>query len=93
MTNSNLTPHVGMICTQIVGSDKYGSKVLEVKRNGKTVIVGHTIPKIGDIPTRVIKKTYTLRDNGRWILKGQHKNYTTLSLVLGKSEDYKDREF
>lgn len=85
---NNQTPIVGMPCTKITGSDKTACKILEVKRNGKTVVVGHT-----NFAGNVFKTTYTLRDNGKWIKKGQHKNYVTLSLILGEAVDQLDRSF
>jgi hypothetical protein len=88
MNNNNQTPFIGMPCTKITGSDKTACRVLEVKRNGKTVIVGWE-----NYAGKLFKSTYSLRDNGRWIRKGEHKNYVTLSLELGKAENHMDRSF
>ena len=88
MNNNTQTPYVGMPCTKITGSDKTACRVLEVKRNGKTVIVGWENYK-----GNLFKSTYTLRDNGRWIKKGEHKNYVTLSLQLGDANDYLNPSF
>lgn len=92
MNNNTQTPYVGMPCTRIVGSDKYGCSIKEIKRNGKTIIIGETIELRGG-KTKEREITYTLRDNGRWILKGEHKNYVTLSLQLGQAITSLDRGF
>jgi len=88
MTSNTQTPFIGMPCTATTGSDQTACRVLEVKRNGKTVVVGWE-----NYRGKLFKKTYSLRDNGNWILKGEHKNYTTLSLELGKAVNHMDRSF
>lgn len=95
----NLTPEVGMGATVLMYSDRYAATITEV--NGKTLKcrrdkvtgsgpMGHQEWACEYNPNGR-EETYTLRKNGRWVLKGEPLD--ARSLLIGEKDEYRDWEF
>jgi hypothetical protein len=98
-------PVVGMGATAGYGSDRYPYTVIKVSTNGKTITVQaddyKPAPGHHYINNQVYTytpnpqgetKVFTLRDNGRWVLRGESKQ-GGLCLGLGVRRHYHDPSF
>jgi hypothetical protein len=96
-------PEVGMDATVLYVTDRVPTTIVAVSKSGKTVTtwdgkakIGWTynVPTEGDMFFDESPKTYdyTLRDNGRWVAKGQPKRGGT-ALLVGVSDSYRDPSF
>jgi hypothetical protein len=98
--SQKIVPVVGMRCTKNYYTDRRVCTVVEVKSE-KTIVVKDNEVKCGDyydgsdyeILDELIDNpiTFTLRNNGRWIRKGDEK--TGLSLTLNSEAHYVDPSF
>ncbi len=100
-----IIPAVGMGATAGYGSDSYPYTVIKISANGKTLVVqadNHKPAPGFDYYSNQVytytpnpegeTKTFTLRDNGRWVLKGESKK-GGLRLGLGHRRYYQDPSF
>lgn len=81
-------PHVGMAVTYHIGSDRYPGTIVEVRRNGKTIVMKKQRTYIRRIDGKEYQvyvnyldndtTTFTLRGNGDYRMKGC--KYGSLSL-------------
>jgi len=98
-------PVIGMGATAGYGSDSYPYTVIAISANGKTITVQaddhKPAPGHHYINNQVYTyspnpegetKVFTLRDNGRWVLKGEGKK-NGLRLGLGHRRYYQDPSF
>lgn len=103
-----IVPEVGMGGSYGAGSDSYPVTVVEVSKNGKTVWVTQdevivtgewaqgeyeastysTLPNMDGA-----RLCYTLRKNGRWIMKGQPITAYYMALHLGRRTYRQDPHF
>jgi hypothetical protein len=104
MNDTKIKPEVGMGATIGYHSDRHAATIVEVI-NGKTVVVqqdtatrtdtnGYSESQkytFGPCPTAP-RKTFTLRNNGRWVEKGTAKQHTPY-LVIGHRSEYYDFSF
>lgn len=99
----NPAPVVGNGTTMGSGSDRYPGTIIEVRRNGATVVVqSDAYKRVGEVNiysemqdyeffTNVNGSTreYTRRADGHYLLKGQNFGY----LTIGKRAAYLDPSF
>ena len=98
----NEIPVVGMAATMGCGSDRYPGTVIQVKNKGRTVVVQADTYKPGPGHVHIAHEvweyernlngsttTYTLRQNGRWVRKGENQ-YRGSGLGLGHREHHYD---
>ncbi len=72
---------VGMPATYHIGSDSYGGTIVDIKRNGRTLVFQLTYQRVAE--------EFTLRKSGTFYAKGSNCGY----LTLGVAEDYRDPSF
>jgi hypothetical protein len=94
-------PEVGMDATVCYVTDRVSTKITHVSENGKTVLTwdGKAVKGwtwngaemvFDDSPEY---RTWTLRKNGRWIVKGQPMERGATHLLVGVKDDYRDPSF
>lgn len=101
-------PVVGMGASYGAGSDSYPATVVEVSKSGKTLWITDDSVVVGgewkegeyeaDLYTTVsnmdgARREYTLRKNGRWILKGCPQSAYYMALSLGRRSYRQDPHF
>jgi len=79
--NESPAPALDMPCTIRVGTDRYPGKIVDIRRNGRQVIVMETsgMPEV---------RSFNLCQDGRYRESG-----STQSLFLGRAEYYQDPSF
>lgn len=98
------TPEVGMGATECWWTDRHAGTIVAVAANGKSLewqqdkATRADTHGVSDCQSytyksnpEAVRKTYTLRKNGRWVLKGD--SMTGLTLALGRRDEYHDYGF
>jgi hypothetical protein len=106
MVNSKQrTPEVGEGATEILWSDRHAGTIIEVSPNGKTLKWQRDTARRADKngmsdaqdweytpnPDAPVS-TFTLRQNGRWVMQGQPMK-GSVSLLIGIRDEYYDFSF
>lgn len=96
------TPEVDMDATVLYVTDRVSTKIVAVSKSGKSVTTwdGKAVKgwvwseEKGDLvfDESPAERVFTLRDNGRWVEKGQPKRGGT-ALLVGVKDDYRDPSF
>lgn len=101
-------PTVGMGATMLYASDRSPCTIIKVSKLGKSVVVIYDDYKGVDGKVEIIPASkekieeaikndrgleYTLRKNGRWILKGSDMNSQSTALLIGYRDYYYDLSF
>lgn len=99
------TPEVGMECTILMWSDRYAGTIVEVRKNGKEVVMQRDKAELTELSrgmSDVQQYTYernpntklevfTLRKTGAYVRKGDSLNGTQLR--IGDRRQYRDHSF
>lgn len=103
-----IVPEVGMGASYGAGSDSYPATIVSVSKSGKSLeIVEDSVLVTGEwnegeySPETFVtmadpeapRRTYTLRKNGRWILKGQPITAYYMALSIGRRSYRQDPHF
>lgn len=97
-----MNPTIGMGATIRIGSDRYPATVIDVQRNGKTIVLQHDMMKRADQNGLSEDQTYlyvpnpngkiekaTLRKHGKFCVTGT--DY--IFVHLGERDGYRDPSF
>jgi hypothetical protein len=98
------TPEVGMDATVCYVTDRVSTKIVAVSKSGREVTTWDGTAKVGwvyNVPTEGDMffdespeyRVWTLRKNGRWIVKGQPMERYATHLLVGVKDDYRDPSF
>lgn len=99
---TDTVPEVGMDATVCYVGDRVSTKITAVSKSGKSVttwdgkaVIGWTIRANGEMYFNAGRdeRTWTLRKNGRWIVKGQPMERYATHLLVGVKDDYRDPSF
>lgn len=104
-TKTPVIPEIGMGATSTVGSDRSPYTITAVSPSGKQITVQRDEVMIvnpdglgnGDYVTmpnpKAPEQVYTLRSNGRWIMKGSPMTAWWLAIYPGTRDYYRDPHF